>query len=124
MAGTDVKFLESFFDAWNRHDIDAIMGAMTPDCIYEASSGNETFGTRYSGQKDVRAAVLGLWERLPDARFSDCSYLVSGDRAVVEWTFSGTARNGNRLVANGCDLLTIKDDKVALKKSFRKFKPS
>ena len=120
----DVKFLETFFDAWNRHDIDAIMAAMTEDCIYEASSRSELWGTRYSGQKAVRAAVLGLWESLPDARFSDCTYFTSGDRAVSEWTFSGTAKDGTRLVANGCDLLTIRNGKVAIKKSFRKFKPS
>jgi ketosteroid isomerase-like protein len=120
----DLKFLEDFFDAWNRHDIDAIMANMTEDCIYEASSGSELWGTRYSGQKAVRAAVLGLWESLPDARFSDCTYFFSGDRAVVEWTFTGTPRNGARLAANGCDLLTIRNGKVAIKKSFRKFKPS
>lgn len=123
-GAVNVKFLEDFFDAWNRHDIDAIMAAMTEDCIYEASSGSELFGTRYSGQKAMRAAVLGLWESLPDARFSDCSYFTSGDRAVSEWTFSGTAKDGNRLVANGCDLLTIRNGKVAIKKSFRKFKPA
>src|SRR5215204_2616684 len=32
-------FLDAFADAWNRHDVDAIMSAMTDDCVFEASSG-------------------------------------------------------------------------------------
>ena len=31
--------LDAFADAWNRHDVDAIMSAMTEDCIFEASAG-------------------------------------------------------------------------------------
>ena len=33
------EFLDAFADAWNRHDVDAIMSAMTDDCVFEASSG-------------------------------------------------------------------------------------
>jgi len=33
---------QAFADAWNRHDIDALMSFMTEDCVFEASSRFET----------------------------------------------------------------------------------
>ena len=38
-------FLDAFADAWNRHDVDAIMSAMTDDCVFEASAGVGVWGT-------------------------------------------------------------------------------
>ena len=32
-------FLDALADAWNRHDVGAIMSAMTDDCVFEASAG-------------------------------------------------------------------------------------
>lgn len=34
-----VETLQAFADAWNRHDIDALMAFMTDDCVFEASAG-------------------------------------------------------------------------------------
>ena len=34
-----LAFLDAFADAWNRHDVDAIMSAITEDCVFEASAG-------------------------------------------------------------------------------------
>ena len=51
------EFLDAFADAWNRHDVDAIMSAMTDDCIFEASSGLSIKGTIYDGQRQVRKGV-------------------------------------------------------------------
>ena len=33
-----LEFLDAFA-AWNRHDVNAIMSAMTEDCVFEASAG-------------------------------------------------------------------------------------
>jgi ketosteroid isomerase-like protein len=34
-----LEFLDAFAQAWNRYDVDAIMSAMTEDCVFEASAG-------------------------------------------------------------------------------------
>src|SRR5215204_4953084 len=47
-------FLDAFADAWNRHDVDAIMSAMTDDCVFEASAGVGVRGTVYDGQRQVQ----------------------------------------------------------------------
>ena len=48
--------LEAFAQAFNRHDLDAIMAMMTDDCVFESSAGPEQSGKRHSGQAAVRAA--------------------------------------------------------------------
>src|ERR1044072_4474848 len=37
MITTD--WLQAFADAWNQHDVDALMSFMTEDCVFEASAG-------------------------------------------------------------------------------------
>ena len=49
------ELLQAFADAWNRHDVDAIMSFMTDDCVFESSSGPDVCGTRYAGREAVRA---------------------------------------------------------------------
>ena len=34
----NIEFLEAFAQAWNRHDIDALMRCMTDDCVFDAWS--------------------------------------------------------------------------------------
>jgi ketosteroid isomerase-like protein len=118
-----IEFLEQFADAWNRHDLDALMSMMTPDCVFEASGGNFVNGTRSEGQVDVRAAFADVFEQFPDAHWGGARHVVSGDRGFSEWTFTGTLSNGSRVEVNGCDLFTFRDNKIAIKNSYRKNRP-
>ena len=38
------QILQAFLDAWNDHDIEALMSFMTDDCVYDASAGPGTWG--------------------------------------------------------------------------------
>ena len=40
------EVLQAFADAWNRHDVDALMSFMTQDCVFEASAGPDICGAR------------------------------------------------------------------------------
>ncbi|MEE3504064.1 nuclear transport factor 2 family protein [Acidiphilium acidophilum] len=118
-----LELLKSFADAWNRHDIDALMTCVTDDCVFETVSGSEVFGTRYQGHDAVRLAFIQAWETFPDAQWVDGRHFVCGDRGVSEWMFRGTTLDGIRTVANGCDLFTFKGGKIAVKNAFRKNRP-
>ena len=41
------EFLQAFADAWNRHDVDALMSFMADDCVFESSAGPDICGTGY-----------------------------------------------------------------------------
>jgi steroid delta-isomerase-like uncharacterized protein len=112
--------LEAFADAWNRHDIAALMSCMTDDCVFEASAGPDACGTRYVGVEAVRAGFAEVWATFPDAHWADARHFVQADRAVSEWTFTGTRLDGTRVEVQGCDLFTLKGGKIFLKNSYRK----
>lgn len=120
IAGITIDTLQAFVEAWNRHDVDALMTFMADDCIFEASAGPDVCGIRYSGRKAVRTAFAEVWATFPDAHWGKARHFVIGDRGVSEWTFTGTRADGTRVEVHGCDLLTFRDGKIVLKNSFRK----
>lgn len=115
--------LQAFADAWNRHDVEALMSFMTEDCVFEASAGPEVCGSRYVGSSAVRAAFAEVWAVFPDAHWGDARHHVLGDRGLSEWTFTGTRTDGARSEVHGCDLFTFRDGRISLKNSYRKNRP-
>lgn len=114
------EILQAFADAWNRHDVDALMSFMTEDCIFEASAGPEIWGERSEGRDAVRGAFAAVWATFPDAHWANALHFVCGDRGVSEWTFTGTRQDGTKVEVHGCDLFTFRDGKISIKNSYRK----
>ena len=119
----NLQLLVAFAEAWNRHDLDALMACMTDDCVFEASAGPAVCGTRYAGRDQVRAGFADVFRTFPDAQWRGARHFVCGDRGVSEWTFTGTRADGMRAEVTGCDLLTLRDGKIAVKNSYRKNRP-
>lgn len=117
------EVLQSFADAWNRHDVDALMSFMTEDCVFEASAGPDVCGTRFSGREAVRAGFAEVWSTFPDAHWGNARHFIQGDRGVTEWIFTGTRADGTRVEVQGCDLFVFRDGRIALKNSYRKNRP-
>jgi len=119
-----LELLDRFADAWNRHDLDALMSMMTDDCVFEASAGPDAAGQRSEGQQAVRAAYAAVFDTFPDAHWANPRHFVAGSRGVSEWTFTGTQKEGKAIEVNGCDLFTFRDGRIAIKNSFRKNRPA
>jgi steroid delta-isomerase-like uncharacterized protein len=117
------RLLQTFADAWNRHDVDALMSMMADECAFEASGGQDVNGERHAGRQAVQAAFAAVFAQYPDAHWGNARHFVKGDRGVSEWTFTGTLEDGRRVEVAGCDLLTFRNGKIALKNSFRKNRP-
>lgn len=115
--------LKATFDAFNRHDIDAVMTHFAEDCVFTTVAGPDVFGTRIEGCEAIAKAFVAVWTAMPDAEWFDHQHFVCGDRAVSEWTFRGTDAQGRRTEAQGVDLFTIRNGKLAMKQAFRKQRP-
>jgi len=113
-------FLQSFADAFNAHDLNAIMSYMTKDCIFEASAGPDFNGEQFTGQEQVKKAFKNVFATYPDAKWNNPRHFLSGDRGFTEWVFTGTKTDGTKVEVSGCDLFTFRDGKIAVKNSFRK----
>ena len=120
----DTDFLQGFADAWNCHDIEALMSFMVDDCVFELSSGPEASGTHYEGRQQVREGYQKILDAFPDAQWAEPSHFVAGDRGVTEWTFRATMPDGSKAEVNGCDIFTFRDGKIAVKDSYRKIRSS
>jgi steroid delta-isomerase-like uncharacterized protein len=113
-------FLQSFANAFNDHDVKAIMSHMTEDCVFEASAGPDVDGQKFSGQEEVRKAFEEVFATFPDAHWGQARHVISGNRGFSEWIFTGTKTDGTKVEVTGCDLFTFKNGKIAVKNSYRK----
>ena len=122
MASTRVAppMLQAFLDAFNAHDVDAIMSFFTEDCVLEMPRGPAPGGRRLVGKEQVREGIQSRLDGIPDIHFGDESHWLSGDRGVSEWTIRGTQRTGEPIEVRGCDLFEFADGKIRRKDSFWK----
>ena len=111
-------------EAWNRHDLEALMDLFAEDCVFEASGGDEVAGKRHRGHAEVKQAFADVLETMPDAEWGNGRHhVVAPDYGVSEWTLAGTLPDGRRLEVNGCDFLTVREGKIVTKNSYRKQRP-
>ena len=120
---TRVDVLRRVTDAFNRHDLDAIMSAFSDDCIFESPRGPDACGTRFVGTTEVRRGIAARFDGIPDVHYGDDAHFACGRRGVSEWTLTGTASGGERIEVRGCDLWTFDaEDKISRKDSFWKIR--
>jgi taurine dehydrogenase small subunit len=117
------KDLSDTFDAFNRHDVEGVMTHFADDCVFYTVGGDQVYGGKVEGAKAIAAAFSGVWAGMTDAHWDHHSHFVQGDRAVSEWTFSGTGADGMRVEAQGADLFTLRDGMIIVKQALRKSRP-
>lgn len=118
-----LEALKRVLEAFNRHDLEAIMSHFADDCVLETPRGPERWGSRFVGKDEVRRGLMARFEGIPDVHYSDDDHFVAGGRGVSEWTISGTTVDGERIEVRGCDLWTFgDDDTVTRKDSFWKIR--
>jgi cation diffusion facilitator family transporter len=113
-----VAAVDRFNEAFNRHDVDAVMAAMTDDCVFENTSPPN--GRRYEGQDQVRAAWEEFFAASPTAYFDGEDLIATGDRCVVQWRYTWTDGDGTTNAIRGVDVLRVRDGKVAEKFAYVK----
>jgi hypothetical protein len=114
------ELLKGFLDAFNRHDLDAIMGYFADECVLYTPRGAGPRGNRYLGKKDVRAGLAERFEGIPDVHYGEDHHWACGDFGVSEWTLTGTSTAGQTLEVRGVDLLEFVNGKITRKDSFWK----
>ena len=115
-----LALLERFLQAWNDHDVDALLACMIDDGVFYGSAGPAPGGSKSEGPAALRKAYASIWETFPDASWTEGHHFAAGDRACSEWTFKGTRSDGTAIVVRGCDVFHIRDGRIAVKDSFRK----
>jgi ketosteroid isomerase-like protein len=114
--------LREVLDAFNRHDLDAIMADFADDAVLETPRGADPWGTRFVGREEVRAGLAKRFEGIPDVHYGEDRHFLSaaGDRGASEWLLTGTTTTGERLAVRGCDLWELADGRIVRKDSYWK----
>ena len=60
--------VDRFNEAFNRHDVDAVMASMTDDCVFESTSPPD--GDHFDGQASVRTVWEGFFASTPTANLA------------------------------------------------------
>ena len=109
-------------DAWNSHDLDAIMAMHAPDMVFE----NHTAGESASGE-DVRGHLGSIFESWPDINFETRRLYARDGVVTQEWTATATHQNkmtrgdlvaeptGNTVTWKGIDVIPFEDGLVKRK---------
>lgn len=58
--------LQAFLDAFNAHDVDAIMSFFTEDCVFDTPRGRSPGGQHLVGKQQVRAGIQPRFDGIPD----------------------------------------------------------
>jgi len=114
------ELLKDFLEAFNRHDLDAIMGYFAENCVFYMPRGEAPRGDCYAGKEQVRAGLARRFEGIPDVHYGEDRHWVCGDLGVSEWTLTGTTTAGQKIAVRGLDLLEFAGGMVIRKDSFWK----
>jgi steroid delta-isomerase-like uncharacterized protein len=114
--------IECYNDAWNRHDLDAIVALHVPDMVFE----NHTAGERAEGP-EVRDHIAEIFAAWPDLAFRTRRLYVRDDLVVQEWTATATHAkelrrgdlaappSGRKLEWKGLDVIPFQNGRIKRK---------
>ena len=114
------SFVKRFNRVWQDHDVAGIAAMFTDDAVFEASFGSEPHGERAIGKEAATRLAAAVFQRIPDIRFEEIRHMVTPDFAVIESVQSGTPVNGTPFEVQIADLLSLRDGKIAAKRTYRK----
>ena len=114
--------IAAYNEAWNGHDLDAIMSMHAPDMVF----ANHTAGETATGE-EVREHIGRIFDTWPDIEFSTRRLYLRDGLVVQEWTATAThaktMRRGD-LVAeptqkkiewDGLDVIPFEDGRIKRK---------
>jgi steroid delta-isomerase-like uncharacterized protein len=125
-AGDEAASLEGtiarYNEAWNDHDLDAIMSMHAPEMVFE----NHTAGESAQGE-EVRAHIAAIFDSWPDIHFETRRLYAREGVVTQEWTATATHTNqmkrgdlvaeptGKQIEWKGIDVIPFEDGMVKRK---------
>lgn len=124
MAGQELDaagietFLRAWLEAWNRHDLEEVLGGMAEDAVFEHWNGRVVRG------RQALAKAWAPWFEAGDFCFDLKSLCVDPARQAFsfEWALDWPAPPGDRPdvreVRHGIDHILLREGLVAAKRSY------
>ena len=108
--------VDAYFDAWNRHDLDAIADSVADD--YQLES--QMYPAPIEGPDGIRQFAEGYITAFPDIHFEVTDQIASGDLVASAWVGTGTHEGdlsgipptGRRVEIHGCNITRVRNGKI------------
>ena len=116
-----LEVLSLWYEAWNAHDLEAVMGLFHDDVVFENWTGGRT-----EGKAALCAAWGGWFADHGNFRFEEEETFVdeAAQKALYRWTLQWPCREPGREeereVRRGVDVLHFEDGKILRKLTYSK----
>jgi ketosteroid isomerase-like protein len=98
------RFLLRFFEAWNRHDVDALADLYAEEAVMV----DPTLGAHLAGREAIRGYYRDMFAASPEARHLLLDSAAVDSRVFMEWRFR--PREGNE--AFGVSIFTLEGERI------------
>ncbi len=119
-SGASIALLEAIGDAFNRHDVDAIIDFFAEDGDFDNAMGPEIYGQRYVGKETLRDFFSELMTKCPDIQWNTIDNSIHGNKGFSEWRRQCTLPNGEKQDWLGLDIFTFRNGKIIKKDTYFK----
>jgi ketosteroid isomerase-like protein len=109
-----IRIVLQFNDAFNQHDVPAMMALMSEDCLFE-NTAPAPDGTVYKGQADVRQFWENFFQEAPHAHIEIEEIFGFGERCIMRWQYSWGSGH-----VRGVDVFKVRKDLITEKLSYVK----
>lgn len=114
MSGKHIA--EKWVDAYNRHDIDAMIDIYDVDIVNEQMP----WGKSVRGRDAMRGVFLNVFQAFPDIKLEVINVIETRQHIVLEWKFGGTMKgnfaghlpNDRCFTMRGCEIFRIENGKI------------
>ncbi len=115
-----IEAASAILNAFNSHDLNAIMDFFADDCSLDMPRGPDEWGQRFVGKAAVREGLATRFQGLPNVHYGDARHWSSGSMVFSEWLLTGTRPTGEHVRVRGCDHYEFQDGKIVRKDAYWK----
>ena len=110
MSQESVELVRRGYEAFNRGDIDGVVGLLAPDFEYVASGLVPGVGGVYRGAEGLRRFAETFWAEFDNPRIEVHELIDAGDQVVASTTMRGLGKqSGAETSWDVCQVWTVRD---------------
>lgn len=111
-------FIRHYVDAWNAHDVAALLDHFTADAVY----ADAAIGVAKHGHQEIGDFMRFFFDCYADVHYTCRHAFRDDDRLAWEWTLraayvrtshTGVVATGQRVTLNGASILRMEGDRCA-----------
>ena len=115
-----LEYLEEIHEAFNRHDVEAVVSYFAEDGVFNLARGTEPQGRSLRGKAEIRDFLTQRFSTIKDMYWKASAFWYSGNRATSEWVVTATLPSGEKLELHGCDLFEFRGKQIVKKDTYWK----